>query len=628
MGRPRANTTALRALAPCALAASLIATALGLAQHSIETRAAEATPPGSPHTVIEQSVAQIIARMQTALPPEARVALDPAAVRDFLTQEERDLLSAGFVRFRVTEPVTVYVAFESGPGETPFWLPEREFERRPDLDFLVDGEDNYSTWARDFEAGEIALGVPSFSGEMKPYIVLLSDRSGRPLAVEPLVQGVDVVTAQPGQSLFLDDDDALSTVPEPLRGLPVLRSYESWEFVSRLVGHFRTTDYPSSEDADQVLLTLQGDPASSVSVQWRTAPLPEPGVLWLSPADALTRGAPGRRIQAEAVSLPSPQIVNDPQVQLHRVRLEGLQPDTRYVYAISTDGGTQFGELREFRTAPSDDQAPYAFVYLGDPQNGLDQWGELLRQSAFRFPQARFYAIAGDLIDKGTHRDNWDQFLYEGSPVFAERAMVPAIGNHDSHGGHPTLYLQQFALPGNGTPQLDPGRTYHVRYQDLLLVVLDSNYDLIDPDTQTEWLDRVLGESDARWKTVIYHHPLYASHPSRDNFPLREAWLPIFDRHGVDIAFQGHDHAYMRTVPMRAGRPVAEGEHGTVYLVAVSGTKMYEQALPEFAAFGATDTRTFQLIEVDPAAGTLHYRAIDSEGRTVDAFTLSKPPTP
>jgi hypothetical protein len=313
---------------------------------------------------------------------------------------------------------------------------------------------------------------------------------------------------------------------------------------------------------------------------------------------------------------------------LHRVRLDGLQPDTRYVYAISTDGGEHFGELREFRTAPSDDQAPYAFVYLGDPQNGLDQWGELLRQSAFRFPQARFYTIAGDLIDKGTHRDNWVQFLHEGSPVFAERAMVPAIGNHDSHGGHPTLYLQQFALPDNGTPQLDPGRTYYLQYQDLLLVVMDSNYDLIDPDTQTEWLDRVLGESDARWKTVIYHHPLYASHPSRDNFPLRESWLPIFDRHGVDIAFQGHDHAYMRTVPMRAGEPAAEDEHGTIYLVAVSGTKMYEQALPDFAAFGATDTRTYQVIEVDPAAGTLHYRALASDGREIDSFSLHKTGTP
>jgi hypothetical protein len=81
----------------------------------------------------------------------------------------------------------------------------------------------------------------------------------------------------------------------------------------------------------------------------------------------------------------------------------------------------------------------------------------------------------------------------------------------------------------------------------------------------------------------------------------------------------------MRTVPMRDHRPAEEGEHGTVYLVAVSGTKMYEQALPDFAAFGTTDTRTFQYIEVDPQAGTLDYRAVDTRGEVIDSFRLEKP---
>ena len=233
--------------------------------------------------------------------------------------------------------------------------------------------------------------------------------------------------------------------------------------------------------------------------------------------------------------------------------------------------------------------------------------------------------IAGDLIDHGQEQDNWDQFFHEGSSVFDRSMVVPALGNHDSHGGHPTLYLKQFALPDNGSSKLDPGRTYHVSYQDLLVVVMDSNYHLVEPELQVDWLDSVLGKSDARWKVVIYHHPFYASREDRDNKSIRDTWGPIFDKHNVDIAFQGHDHAYMRTLPMRGNEPVSEGEQGTIYLVAVSGTKMYEQQLPEFAAFGAVNTRTFQVVDVDPTAGSLKYRAIDDQGNVIDEFSLLKP---
>ena len=58
--------------------------------------------------------------------------------------------------------------------------------------------------------------------------------------------------------------------------------------------------------------------------------------------------------------------------------------------------------------------------------------------------------------------------------------------------------------------------------------------------------------------------------------------------------------------------------------MAVSGTKMYEQGLPDFAAFGAVNTRTYQIIQVDPVAGTLTYRAIDTDGGVIDSFDLSK----
>ncbi|MFT4954086.1 MAG: hypothetical protein ACI8U3_000454 [Brevundimonas sp.] len=603
----------------------LVALALsaGLALSHSPTFAQSGSPPAeSPHAPLEAYVSDILDRMVREMGPDERLALTPESAAAFLNAEERERLSTGFARFTVDRPSRLFVAFDSAYGETPFWLADMGFQRRADLDFVVDVEDPFHVWEKAVPAGEVNLGVPSLSGELKPYIVFAAPAEGEgTVAITPLVPGADVQTAREGGEAYVDDNDYFNALPAELDGLPVLRSFESWEFTSRMVGFFRATDYPSSAQPDHLQLTFQDDPRTGVTVQWRTDETVDDSILWIAPAG--DDGA-GRMLTAEAAELTSRQIVNDPDIRMHRVRLDDLTPGTDYEYAVSADGGQTWTQRRRFHTAADAGAEPYAFVYLGDPQNGLDEWGDLIRRADGRFPEARFYMIAGDLIDHGTERDNWDQFFHEGSTVFDRTPVVPALGNHDSHGGHPTLYLQQFALPDNGAETLDPGRTYHVTYQDLLVVVMDSNYDLVEPELQTEWLDRVLGESDARWKVVIYHHPFYASRPGRDNYPLRDAWGPIFDRHNVDIAFQGHDHAYMRTVPMRGHEPVAEGEHGTVYLVAVSGTKMYEQTLPDFAAFGAVNTRTYQIIEVDPATGELSYRAVDVDGQVIDSFDLSK----
>lgn len=580
-------------------------------------------PETSPHAALEAQVSDILDRFAATMEPEALVALTPEAVLAFLTGEERAYLSTAFVHFSIDRPARIYIAYDGMYGERPFWLEDLDFERREDLDFIVDVEDPYEVWQREYEAGEVRLGIPSFSGELKPYVVFAAPLGGdEAIEITPLVAGTDVQIAAEGGEPFIDDNDYFNALPAELDGLPVLRSYESWEFVSRMVGFFRTTDYPSSATPDHIVQTWQGDPATEITIQWRTsAGAASDPVLWYAPENDAEFVAYAR---AETMTLRSRQVVNDPAIDLHRVRLTGLEPGGQYAFGVSADGGENWSEVRHFHTAAEPGAQTWQFVYLGDPQNGLDEWGDLIRQGYERFPEIRFWMISGDLIDHGTERDNWDQFFAEGSTVFDRSAMVPAIGNHDSHGGHPTLYLQQFALPDNGSEHLDPGRTYHLTYQDMLIVVMDSNYDLIEPETQTEWLDRVLGASDARWKVVIYHHPFYASRPGRDNQPLRDAWGPIFDRHNVDIAFQGHDHAYMRTVPMRGHRPAEPGEHGTIYLVALSGTKMYEQELRDIAAFGTTNERTYQLIEMDSAAGTLSYRAINAEGETIDAFDLAK----
>ena len=139
---------------------------------------------------------------------------------------------------------------------------------------------------------------------------------------------------------------------------------------------------------------------------------------------------------------------------------------------------------------------------------------------------------------------------------------MPVLGNHEYQGGEPRLYLAQFALPRNGPHTIPPERAYAFEYSNAKFIILDSN---LDAAKQTAWLEKELANTKAMWKFVSYHHPAYSSGGNRDNVEVRNLWTPIFDKYHVDLALQGHDHAYLRTYPMRDQKRVATAKDGTVY---------------------------------------------------------------
>ena len=113
---------------------------------------------------------------------------------------------------------------------------------------------------------------------------------------------------------------------------------------------------------------------------------------------------------------------------------------------------------------------------------------------------------------------------------------------------------------------------------------------------------------------------------------LREHWVPVFDKHHVDLVLQGHDHSYQRTYPLREHRRTCGTDRGTVYVIAVSGDKYVEQRKRETVATGLAGVSTYQTIEIDPRADRLSYRAWTEHGRVVNAFEIDKgqhdqPPT-
>jgi hypothetical protein len=92
----------------------------------------------------------------------------------------------------------------------------------------------------------------------------------------------------------------------------------------------------------------------------------------------------------------------------------------------------------------------------------------------------------------------------------------------------------------------------------------------------------------------------------------------------VDLALQGHDHAYLRTYPMKDQQRVGPPKDGTIYIVSVSGTKMYSQDPRDYTEFGMTNVSTYQVLDIQISGDRLVYRAYDLDGKLRDELVIEK----
>lgn len=400
-------------------------------------------------------------------------------------------------------------------------------------------------------------------------------------------------------------------------------AYEAGKDFVRAIYDARTprpTIYPAATVPDQVCLTWSDNPISTQTVQWRTAAEVLDGAVQFRKAD--DAAAAPAETSAEPLPLSDPLIVNNPAVTRFSAKMAGLAPGTAYAYRVGSKTTNSWSDWFEFNTAPQTTQA-FSFLYFGDVQIGYPTWGKLLDDATQNNPDAAFCLVAGDLVNRGNNRNEWDGFFNAGAAVLGRLPLVPTIGNHECPGGKdPWLYLQTLTLPENGPENIPAERAYSFRYSNALFVVLDSN---LSPADQRPWLDQQLSTSNDTWKFVMYHHPAYSSSERRDNDEVRDHWGDLFDKYHVDIAFQGHDHAYLRTPPMKNGQPVASPAEGTIYVLAVAGDKFYEAGDFDYAAVTIEKTPTWQVIDITAgAANTLAYRAFDLEGKLRDEFTIEK----
>ncbi len=573
-----------------------------------------------PEPAFAATIEGILNRMRQERTPEELMKLRGRDAVAMLTESERKVLGGEYLQFDVNAPAVLTVWKPSSQRDTPFWITEGGYTEAGKQ--LVMGKVRFEAWEKQVPAGRVGLGVSALDGFEAHYFVTLRPQSeGTPLEVSNLSpdKGNTVGTLKDGARIWSDDiDSKIDAVPDEMEGQLLVRAREKGARATMLVGKWRETEHPSHVRPDQITLTWSDDPTTTQTVQWRAAKEIPAGQVKVKLANG---SGEEQTLDAELSTIEDKYLVNDPICHRFTATMRGLEPDTEYQYQVGHPAEGHWSEWTTFKTAPAKEQ-PFRFVYMGDAQNGLDDWGRLMTRCFTDFPDAHFYIMAGDLINRGFERDDWDDFFFNGAGVYDRRTLVPCLGNHEMSGtDNPWMYLSMFDLPENGSPEIAKERSYAFTYSNALFVVLDSNDKLKE---QSAWLEEQLASTKAKWKFVVYHHPAYSSVPQRDNPEVREYWGKLFDKYHVDLALQGHDHAYLRTYPMYGEQKVSSAKEGTIYIVSVSGTKFYDQDPRDYTEVGMTKTATFQLLDIQLEDNKLTYHAYDADGQVKDTFVIEK----
>ncbi|MBI5865907.1 MAG: metallophosphoesterase [Planctomycetes bacterium] len=308
------------------------------------------------------------------------------------------------------------------------------------------------------------------------------------------------------------------------------------------------------------------------------------------------------------------------------VRLSGLSAGREYSYVIHDLNKKVLatGTLQTNRPAGTE----FSFVLFGDSGEATPDQYLLGEEMANLRPD--FAVHTGDLVYPDGRRDRYrERFFLPYAKLISRVAFWPCLGNHDVKDGYQDqAYREVFELPSNGPAGLPAEDNYCFDYGNARFVIIDSNLDEARlAESVAPWLERVLTESAARWKFVVYHHPAYTAGKYEPTPSIQNTLVPIMERAGVDVAFSGHDHMYERTHPLRGGA-ITTGGQGVVYVVSgAGGAALYNpknpDQMPDWLAVRKNNTHSFSHVVI--SGGALRFRQIGANNQVLDEWALQKP---
>ncbi|MBV8696316.1 MAG: metallophosphoesterase family protein, partial [Bradyrhizobium sp.] len=283
-------------------------------------------------------------------------------------------------------------------------------------------------------------------------------------------------------------------------------------------------------------------------------------------------------------------------VYAYHAKLGGLQADHAYLYGAMHDGTEP--EFATFRTAPRG-RAPLSFTSFGDqgtptlgkkfvPPEGVTIANPPFVNDNLGSPAAGdttlaverlkplFHLFNGDLCYANLAEDRvrtWWDFWDNNSRSARKRPWMPSAGNHENELGNGPIgyqaYQTYFSVPdAAGQTEVTRGLWYAFTAGSMRVISI-ANDDVCYQDggnsyvrgysqgAQKAWLEKELAAArdnhDIDWVVVCMHQVAISTADMFNGADLgiREEWVPLFDRYGVDLVVCGHEHHYERSHPIR-----------------------------------------------------------------------------
>jgi predicted phosphodiesterase len=259
---------------------------------------------------------------------------------------------------------------------------------------------------------------------------------------------------------------------------------------------------------------------------------------------------------------------------LHSVTLENLNPATKHAYRIYSKevyNNRDFGNTvatkvykREplyFTTQPLKKEQILVSV-LSDMHEQAAKVSSLLK--GVEWDKTDFVLLDGDFMDSfELESDLYDGILDTCVEVFAkEKPLVIVRGNHETRGKMAHELKNYFYFPEN---------KYYYTYSlgTTLFIILDSGEDKADSDIeysgfadfdayrseQRKWLSEVVKSKafkNAEHKIAFMHIPPYDDNRGQEwhgVLEVRNKFVPILNRAGIDLMVCGHTHHYSFQAP-------------------------------------------------------------------------------
>ena len=283
----------------------------------------------------------------------------------------------------------------------------------------------------------------------------------------------------------------------------------------------------------------------------------------------------------------------------HHAELENLIPKTNYYFLVETDNN--ISQEFNFQTAPISG-TNFKILWGGDSRMGSSEINEgsnphlerqmmnqRIKELLDQDPEILAFIHGADYGFTADWRHLYWWFEDHQIIIGKERRILPLIisrGNHDMQIG-----FEENFWPGEDLK--NKGLDYYFNTQIGNVSIVTLNSEISVTGKQKEWLNETLSYSRPKNKWVItnYHRPAYPAvkDPEQATFKrIRENWVPIFEKHNIDLALESDGHILKRTLPIRNGKPdksgiiyIGEGGLGVPQRVADS-TRWYIQP-PGFA---------------------------------------------